>query len=197
MKNDTSTVKISVIEYESLKSKNAELEAEITELSSKVKWLMEQMRLAKHKQFGASSEKSEMPEQLGIFNEAEATSDLSVPEPELSEVKSHYRKHRRSVKDRLPEDLPVEIIEHALPEDERDCPDCWNEMHIMGHETREELKIIPAKAVIVRHVRNVYACRDCEKNSSENNQHKQTTEITVYKTKQLCVPIPTQIHSYK
>src|SRR5690606_10086186 len=29
-------------------------------------------------------------------------------------------------------------------------------------ETREELKIIPAKAVIVRHVRHVYACRNCE-----------------------------------
>jgi len=35
----------------------------------------------------------------------------------------------------------------------------------MGHETREELKLIPAKAVLVRQVQNVYACRNCEKTS--------------------------------
>jgi transposase len=34
----------------------------------------------------------------------------------------------------------------------------------MGHETiRRELKLIPAKAVIVEHVRKVYACRHCER----------------------------------
>ena len=35
----------------------------------------------------------------------------------------------------------------------------------MGEEVREELKIIPAKAVIVRHVRHIYACRHCEESS--------------------------------
>jgi transposase len=35
----------------------------------------------------------------------------------------------------------------------------------MGRETRRELKIIPAQAVIVEHVRKVYACRDCEKDA--------------------------------
>jgi transposase len=35
----------------------------------------------------------------------------------------------------------------------------------MGREIREELKLIPAKAVIVRHVRHVYACRYCEETS--------------------------------
>ena len=55
-------------------------------------------------------------------------------------------------------DLPVEIIEHELPAKERICPDCNSELHTMGKETREELKIIPAKAIIVRHVQHVYAC---------------------------------------
>ncbi len=35
----------------------------------------------------------------------------------------------------------------------------------MGKETREELKTIPAKMVIVRHEQHVYACRNCEKGS--------------------------------
>ena len=38
-------------------------------------------------------------------------------------------------------------------------------LHKMGEDVREELKIIPAKAVIVRHVRHVYACRHCEESS--------------------------------
>ena len=37
----------------------------------------------------------------------------------------------------------------------------------MGRDFREELKIIPAKAVIVRHVRHIYSCRRCE-NTSEH-----------------------------
>jgi transposase len=65
--------------------------------------------------------------------------------------------------DRLPEDLPVEIVEHDLPADEQNCPQCGGELHVMGRDKRRELKIIPAKAVIVEHVRKVYACRGCEK----------------------------------
>ena len=46
----------------------------ISELESRVDLLMEALRLTRHKQFGASSEKSEDPlmEQLSfLFNEAE------------------------------------------------------------------------------------------------------------------------------
>lgn len=102
-----------------------------------------------------------------MFNEAEATADGSVSEPELSEVKRHYRKKVKTQRDRLPEDLPVEIVEHELPEDERECPECGHGLHVMGRETRDELKLVPAKAYIVRHVRHVYSCRDCEKNATE------------------------------
>ena len=35
----------------------------------------------------------------------------------------------------------------------------------MGRNICEELKIIPAKAVIVQHVQHVYACRNCENTS--------------------------------
>lgn len=138
----------------------------ITELEQQNKWLMEQFRLLRHKQYGASSEQS-TADQMSLFNEAEALADLSVPEPEITEVKSHYRRKTRLTTDKLPKDIPVEIIEHELPEEERTCPDCGGGLHTMGRETREELKIIPAKAVIVRHVRHVYACRDCE-NASDH-----------------------------
>jgi transposase len=69
------------------------------------------------------------------------------------------------VNDKLPKELPMETVIHELPADERICPDCDGDLHVMGKETlRRELKLIPAEAVIVEHIRKVYACRNCEKN---------------------------------
>lgn len=138
-----------------------EKDRKIAELEEQVKWLMAQIRLAKHKQFGVSSEKTGDP-QLAIFNEAELSADITRPELKLSEVKAHYRKRTRLTTDKLPKDLPVEVIEHELPAKERICLDCGRELHTMGRETREELKVIPAKAIIVRHIRHIYSCRNCE-----------------------------------
>jgi transposase len=141
-----------------------EKDRRITELEQQNEWLLEQFRLLRRKQYGTSSEQSSS-DQMNLFNEAEVAADLSVTEPPLTEVKAHYRKSVRLISDKLPKELPVEVIEHELPEDERICPDCGGALHTMGRETREELKIIPAKAVIVRHVRHVYACRNCEETS--------------------------------
>ena len=141
-----------------------EKDRQVTKLENQVQWLMEQLRLAKHKQFGASSEQTDM-HQLYLFNEAEQTAVLAAPEPEITEVKAHYRKKTRLTTDKLPEDLPVEVIEHELPEEERICPDCGCSMHKMGEDVSEEVKLVPAKAVICRHVRHVYACRHCEQSS--------------------------------
>jgi transposase len=150
------TLVVSRLEYESMKAENAEL-------SQQNKWLMEQLRLNRHRHFGASSEKSEY-DQLNLFNEAEVISDDKAPEPELTEVAKHYRKKASESKDRLPPDLPVEVVEHTLPEDEQDCPQCGEKMHIIGRDIQETMKIIPAKVVIVREISYVYGCRNCEKN---------------------------------
>ena len=149
----------------SMAAENAVLKNRITELELLVKYYEEQFRLAKHRQFGASSEKSECGgyEQLSLFDEAEATADVTVPEPELIEIEKHYRKRRSLVNDGLPESLPVEVIEHALPEEEQICGECGGALHVMGRESRRELKIIPARVKVVEHISNVYGCRTCEK----------------------------------
>ena len=157
MKNHAETVTISKVEYESLKAENAEL-------TKKVNWLMEQFKLAQHRRFGASSEKSAY-DQMSLFNEAEATADANVSEPELIEIERHYRKRKREASDRLPDNLPVEIVEHDLPLEDQVCPECGDGLHVMGREIRRELVIIPAQAKIREHVRKVYACRACEKDA--------------------------------
>jgi transposase len=143
-----------------------ELKTRIYELEALVKYYEEQFRLAKHKQFGASSEKSEYDaDQFNIFNEAEATVDVTVPEPELVEVEKQYRKrNKRPASERLPPGLPVEVIEHELPEGQV-CAECGGDLHVMGYDSRRELKIIPAQTVVVEHKQSVYSCRCCEKNN--------------------------------
>jgi len=158
----------------------AEKDARIAELETLVKWYEEQFRLSKHRQFGASSEKSEY-DQLDLFNEAEATADMTVPGPELTDVQRHYRKRPRLVNDILPEDLPIEVVEHELSADEQICPECDGDMHVMGNTKRRELKIIPAQAVIVEHVRKVYACRACEKDGLSVPIHKAPMDEPVIK----------------
>jgi len=148
-----------------IETKVAELEAENEQLRQQNQWLLDQLKLARKRQFGPSSEKSKLDsgEQLGLFNEAEQLADEQV---ETKEVKAHTRRVAGKIGlDKLPDDLPVEVVRHDLPAGQKGCPDCGNEMHVMGRKTRDELKFIPAKAVIVRHEALTYACRRCEQYS--------------------------------
>jgi transposase len=141
-----------------------DLRVENERLSVLVKYYEEQNRLHQQKRFGSSSEKTR-PEQLSLFDEAENEADKRQPEPTVEEiVYTRRRKSKAAKKEDLPE-LPVERVEHALPEEERVCPECGSELHVMGHDTRRELVIIPAQVKVVEHVQEVYACRSCEKNA--------------------------------
>ncbi len=140
------------------------LKARISELETLVKYYEEQFRISKRRQFGVSSEKSEYDfTQLSIFNETELFADANVSESELVEVEKHYRKRTRLTTDKLPDDLPVETVEHDLPESEQICPECGGQLHVMGCDRRRELVVIPAQVKIREHIYKVYACRDCEK----------------------------------
>lgn len=144
----------------------AELRAEIKQLRQQNQWLLEQLKLARRQRFGASSEKSKTDEseQLSLFSELRA--DIVIRGPEIREISAYRRRKAGQVgMARLPQDLPVEIVEHELPEGARNCPECGGMLHTIGCETRDELKFVPARAVVVRHIRHTYACRHCEKHS--------------------------------
>ena len=84
------TVTISRAEYEKFQAQSKR----ISELESRVDVLMEALRLARHKQFGTSSEKSEEPlmEQLSfLFNEAEVFAEVSTKQEEAVVVAAHKR----------------------------------------------------------------------------------------------------------
>jgi len=138
------------------------LQQQNAELNAKLKWYEKQIRLSRQKQFGASSEKT-TPEQINLFNEAEDNANLKLEEPTVEIITYQRRKKQIGHREELLKDLPVEIIEYRLPENEQVCPCCQGKLHEMSTQTRQELKIIPAQIKLVKHVQYIYACRQCEK----------------------------------
>lgn len=156
------TVTISRAEYEELQAQSKR----VSELESRVDVLMEALRLAQRKRFGASSEKSEdtLSEQLSfLFNEAEVFAEEQDKE-DVTVVAAHkrHKKHEYTL-DKIPEDVPVEQIEHRLEGQELVCPQCGEELTEIGKEVVNKLKIIPARVVVEQHIYCSYACQRCNK----------------------------------
>ena len=137
------------------------LQERVAELKAENQWLKEQFQLAKHRQFGSSSEKTPVGQEALLFNEAEICSEPAIPEPPI-EVATYTRKKMKGHREAQLANLPVTEIEHRLAEDEQVCPQCEGLLHEMGTEIRQEIKIIPAQVSVVRHVRHKYACRHCQ-----------------------------------
>ena len=85
-------VTISRAEYEEKNARLASQDERIARLESQVELLTEALRLARHKRFGASSEKTDesFMEQLSfLFNEAEmfSTAEAEKEEPEATDTR--------------------------------------------------------------------------------------------------------------
>ena len=161
-------VTISRAEYEEFQAQRKK----ISELESRVDLLMEALRLAKHKQFGASSEKSEdtLAEQLSfLFNEAEVFSAAEKEAAENVTVVAAHKRHKKHeyTLDNIPEDIPKEWVEHRLEGEDLVCPQCGDIMTEIGTEVVNKLKIIPAQTIVEQHVYYTYACRNCNKEDIE------------------------------
>ncbi|MCP3776765.1 IS66 family transposase zinc-finger binding domain-containing protein, partial [Paenibacillus sp. MZ04-78.2] len=144
-----------------LKQKTAKQEKQIAELSAKLKWYEEQFRLTQHRRFGASSEQTH-PDQLTLFNEAEAEANPAAPEPTVETV-TYKRKKSVGAREAKLDSLPVETIEYRLSEDEQVCSCCGGKLHEMSTEVRRELTIILPQVKVEEQIRYVYGCRYCEK----------------------------------
>ena len=152
-----------------LESENEKLKIEIAELINEIlglrklnEWYAEQFKLAQHFRFGASSEKAILPEQLGLFNEAEVIADGNLPESAQEETATYRRKKRIGKRKETYENLPTEQRVYELPEEERVCPICGGGLHACGHEVlRREIEVVPATIRAIEHVQTVYTCRGC------------------------------------
>jgi hypothetical protein len=129
--------------------------------------LKEEIALLIHKRFGASSEKAS-PDQLGLFNEAEATAAATVDGEAASEpdatvtVPEHTRK--KGGRRPLPADLERVRIVHDIAAAEKICP-CGSgkQRRPAGEVVSEQIDIVPARIRVLQHARQKYGpCEDCD-----------------------------------
>ena len=188
--NTEEMVTISRAEYERLqqeKARNAKLEAKlaareqeqaqvITSLTLQNEWLLEQLKLSKKKLFGRSSEQAAqlVMDQLSLtMNEVEAyIFGMNSAGKAPVAVKAHERKRQfGNVLDVVPEGTPTEVVEHRLPENERICSACGNQMVEIGKEVRRSLMMKPAEFWVREDVYYTYACNGVQRehNKKLNN----------------------------
>jgi transposase len=99
--------------------------------------------------------KSRQPEEAEA--EAEETPEPAAedqPKPEEPQA------HKRSGRQPLARHLVRERVVHDLPESEKHCDGCGQDLHLLGAETSEHYEFIPAVMKVIEDVRLKYAC-DC------------------------------------
>ena len=144
----------------------------IVEQASTIRGFQETLRAEQEKYaalqrliFGPKSEKrhSENPKQDLLFNEAETFSALPEQKTVTVTVGQHERK--KSGRKPFPAQLERNEIVHALSDEERACPLCGTLRPEIGEERTEELRLIPARAVIDVHIMKKYGpcpCKECQ-----------------------------------
>ena len=162
--NDIDLLKQLLLETLAAKDSTIELKnTEIAELKQSVQRLLEQFRQAQQQRFGASSESHDYQGEL--FNEVEVTVDELA---ELTTGDVSIPPKKRAKRKPLPKDLPREIITHDISEAEKQCH-CGHRLTLMGQDSSEKLKFIPAQISVIEHVRLKYSCKHCDTKGTQAN----------------------------
>jgi transposase len=136
---------------------------QLEHMNKNINLLIEATKIAKQQKFGRSSEKMEWEGQMELcFNEAEVTiAEKYVVEPEFEEVcpKPYKRKKAKGKRDEDLKNIPVNVIEHTLSEDELRAVfgDSWKRL---PDEIYKRLQFHPATFEVDEHHVAVYAGND-------------------------------------
>jgi transposase len=146
-------------------SAEAAIDTAKREAQEYIQRMIEQIALARHRQFGASSE--QLIGQARLFDEAEAialdTTDgqdnASIPAATTDDAgrDKNVKQRVRGKRSALPSDLERVDIVHDVPAAERTCP-CGTTMVEIGEDVSEQLDIVPMQIRVLRHIRKRYGC---------------------------------------
>lgn len=159
------------LQREEMADQNTKHEQALTSRDGEISRLREYIRLLKSQRFGHRSERS-VPDQLGLFNEAEMLCDdgesdesaegEQVVEDDSIEVPAHTRR-KRGGRRPFPDFIPREEIIHDLTDEQKICAnDPSHTLTRIGEEKLEQLAFVPASAKILVQIRPKYACSTCK-----------------------------------
>jgi transposase len=149
-------------EHAALQRERDELRGTLRLVTAERDLAEERLRAYRRELFGAKSEARD-PDQLGLFNEAEALASNALPAQEDTpdtKVAAHLRKKRG--RKPLDPNLPREIYRHELPEAQRFCANDFHPLVEFGVEISEQLDVIPEQIRVIQHQRVKYACPCCD-----------------------------------
>lgn len=159
-------------------------------LQSEYDRLVELIKVANARTFGAKSEKIS-PNQISLFNDMEAAYNDTVKEPSVEDMVSP----KKSRKQRKPIDwsrYENETFEHELPENQRICPQCGTIMQDMGNDTKRVIKLIPARIIVEVHRVHKYVCPICSKKNAEDGGQ---TPVQIVRAQGPVLPLPKSVAS--
>ena len=88
---------------------------------------------------------------LDLFDLEEEQSEKTEDSKEVS-VKSYTKKIRKKNRKIDTSKIPVEIVNHARPDEKCSCPECCARLvQVANPNIREEVKFVPAKLRIIEH----------------------------------------------
>jgi transposase len=133
-------------------------------LIEKLKFTIAKLR---HEQFGQSSERSAVLEQLELqladmeedAAQAEAAARIAADAAAREKITVTAFERRKPARRPLPEHLPRERIVYPSPSA---CPCCGGILHKLGEDVTETLELIPRQWKVIQHVREKFSCRSCE-----------------------------------
>lgn len=132
-------------------------------LARKLECVSFELEQLKRYLFGRRSERHvDNPAQLELFEDLPPqTSEPAEEEPFAEEI-TYRRRKARSKADRFPESLPRQVQVIDVPESERTCACCGEEMPVIETDTRQRLEYVPAKLVVHELQYPKRACGKCK-----------------------------------
>lgn len=147
-----------------LQEENEKQQIKIKLLERNVEALTQALLQASKKRFGSSSEKTPgYCGQLSLFEEIGDFFEVDIADvPEKQTVRAHKRLKRKvGDKERLIADIPHEIIECVINQNEG-CEVCSSDLQVIAKKKiRTELEFIPARIKATEYIQYIYKCVSC------------------------------------
>ena len=143
---------------------DAERQATIVDLQEQNEILQEQIALLKKALFAPRRERFlPDPDQKLLFEPEPLDGNDVAPieEAQADEQEPPARKKKRHPKRQrftFPQCLPVQRVEHPLPEEELECPCGCGQRVVISEEVTRQLEYVPPSAYVAEHVRYTYGC---------------------------------------
>lgn len=185
--NNMEDVKNKALEME---KRALQAEALLEEKNFRIKYLELEVKMLQNAKYGRKSDSAVNTEQRNLFNfetfnEAEATADIEVKDPEINneetkEVK-FIAKKKKNLINRL-ENLTEETIIHDISEEEKICQECGTKLTKIGESKTIKLVFVPSKLIKQIHIYPKYKCEKCENESIKTKIYESPYELAFPKT---------------